>query len=166
MEAVYNGRNHQLKITTILGFSNYVRVSAFPVGATQEIHDVVKYVDWLKTRLSEDENLELAIIRAIGNMPGEYTVSTLKSLAMENRLSVYKRSTAVFAMIYSALYCKSTTTTALLTLYHNATLPTAVRVSAVSLLFYSTKDISVWQRIALSTWTGEPSPVVLSLIHI
>lgn len=164
MVAVYNGGDHQLKVTAILAFSNYVRVSAFPAGAKNHTLEVKKYVDWLATRLSGDKDLQLVFIRAIGNIPGETTVSVLKSVAVNKTISVNKRSSAVFSMVYSAFYCKTATTTVLLSLYHNATLPTPVRIAAVSLLFYATRDISVWQRIALSTWTGEQNSVVSAFV--
>lgn len=156
--------HHQLKVTTILGFSNYVRISTLAAGTMNENQDVKRYVDWLQTHLSDDENLQLAYTQAIGNIPGKLTLSILKSLAMEKHLTVHKRSMAVFAMVYNALYYKLPTTIALMSMYHNESLPTPVRIAAVSLLFYSTQDMSIWQKIAVSTWFGEQTSVVKAFV--
>jgi hypothetical protein len=67
-------------------------------------------------------------------------------------------------MKYLALSVPEETAPILLSLYHDVGQPVAVRVAAVSVLFYTKPQSVLLQRIAVSTWY-DPSLAVAAFVR-
>jgi HEAT repeat protein len=103
-------------------------------------------------------------IGALGNTGAVAALGPLKEVAEDASFSTYLRATAVLAMKYQALSFPEQTSQILFSLYHDVGQPVAVRVAAVSLLFYTKPELVLLQRIAVLTWY-DPSLAVAAFVR-
>jgi hypothetical protein len=168
--------DQQLKITSLLAFSHLLRVACVDsksryaqytdetFDATCEVRHASRYVTWLATMLRSDAPLRRVYIGALGNTGAVAALGPLKAVAEDVGISPYIRATAVLAMKYQALSIPDRTSQILFSLYHDVGQPVAVRVAAVSLLFYTKPQLVLLQRIAVLTWY-DPSLAVAAFVR-
>lgn len=112
----------------------------------------------------DDKKMLRVFSLAIGNTGSKSAIKILKAVSDNSYLSSYQRTSAVLSMKYMSLYYPKEVAPVLFTIYSNYSNPLSVRVSAVSTLIFSKPSITMWQRIATSTWY-EPNPAVTSFIQ-
>jgi hypothetical protein len=168
--------DQQLKITSVLAFSHLLRTAcvnwkgrlaqytAETFDATCELNHTSHYISWYTGMLRADPSLRRVYIAALGNTGAVAALATLQGVAEDTSLSPYLRATAVLAMKYQALRVPEKTSPILLSLYHDVGQPVAVRVAAVSFLFYTKPQLSLMQRIAVLTWY-DPSLAVAAFVR-
>ncbi|XP_075218968.1 vitellogenin-like isoform X2 [Lycorma delicatula] len=176
MKKISNNANEYLASAAIIGFSNFVRISCTDKNYKKnyfnpklinscESKDAENYVNWMSKNLKEDDRKLLKVfIVAIGNTGSKSAIKILKTVVDNSFLPSYHRSSAVYAMKYLAFYYPSEMAPILFNIYSNYSNPVSVRVSGVSTLIFSKPSITMWQRIAISTWY-EPNPAVTSFIQ-
>jgi hypothetical protein len=168
--------DQQLKITSVLAFSHLLRTACVEskgrhaqytdetFDATCELNHTSRYISWYTGMLRADASLSRVYIAALGNTGAVAALATLQVVAQDTNMSPYLRATAVLAMKYQALRVPEKTLPILLSLYHDVGQPVAVRVAAVSLLFYTKPQLTFMQRIAVLTWY-DPSLAVAAFVR-
>jgi hypothetical protein len=168
--------DQQLKITSVLAFSHLLRTACVEwkgrhaqytdetFDATCELNHASRYISWYTGMLRADASLSRVYIAALGNTGAVAALPTLQGVAQDTNMSPYLRATAVLAMKYQALRVPEKTLPILLSLYHDMGQPVAVRVAAVSLLFYTKPQLAMMQRIAVLTWY-DPSLAVAAFVR-
>lgn len=156
--------NQQLKITSLLAFSQVLRAACVDkktryahytdevFDATCELHQASRYVEWLASMLRSDPSSQRVYMAALGNTGAAAALPHLQSIAEDSSISPYLRASAVISMKYQTLRFPEQTSPILLSLYHDMGQPVAVRTAAVAMLLYTRPDIVLLQRIAVSTW--------------
>jgi hypothetical protein len=168
--------DQQLKITSLLAFSQVLRAACFDrrtryAQYTDEVFDATcypqqasRYVEWLAKMLRSDPSSQRVYIAALGNTGDASALPHLQSIAEDSSISTYLRASAVISMKYQTLRVPQQTSPILFSLYHDVGQPVAVRTAAVAMLFYTRPDIVLLQRIAVSTWY-EPYPEVAAFVR-
>uniref|UniRef100_A0A1B6KR29 Vitellogenin domain-containing protein n=1 Tax=Graphocephala atropunctata TaxID=36148 RepID=A0A1B6KR29_9HEMI len=174
VEQIGDRYDRQLASTAVLALSNAVRLACVNPVARQHVFSSIvrpvcdssittRFTQWLQSQMNKDSDLRRVYIQALGNLGTSDTVVFLQKYALNTEFSPYLRTSAVFAMRYHVMYKEPTVVPLLLSLYHNYNLPLSIRMSAAALLFYSNPGLTVWQRLAISTWY-EPSPAVAQFV--
>jgi hypothetical protein len=168
--------DQQLKITSLLGFSHLLRTACVEwkgrhaqytdetFDATCELNHASRYISWYASMLRADPSLRRVYIEALGNTGAVEALATLQGVAEDTSMSPYLRATAVLAMKYQALRIPEKTSPILMSLYRDVGQPVAVRVAAVSLLFYTKPELVLLQRVAVLTWY-DPSLAVAAFVR-
>jgi HEAT repeat protein len=166
----------QLKVTSLLAFSHLLRIACVDCksryaqytdetfDATCELRHASPYISWFASMLRSDASLRRVYVSALGNTGAVAALGPLKAVAEDVSVSPYQRASAVLAMKYQALSFPEQTSQILFSLYHDVGQPVAVRVSAVSLLFYTKPQLVLLQRIAVLTWY-DPSLAVAAFVR-
>lgn len=166
----------QLKTTSILAFSHLLRIACVDsrsryaqytdetFDATCERHHASEYISWFTSMLRSDASLRRVYVAALGNTGAVAALGPLKAFAEDATITPYLRATAILAMKYQALSFPEQTSKILFSLYHDVGQPVAVRVAAVSLLFYTRPQLVLLQRIAVLTWY-DPSLAVAAFVR-
>lgn len=168
--------DQQLKITSVLAFSHLLRAACVEwrgrlarytdetFDAACEANHASHYITWYSAMLRAEPSLRRVYVEALGNTGAVAALPVLLGVAQDTAMSTYLRATAVFAMKYQALRVPEKTSPILLSLYHDVGQPVAVRVAAVSLLFYTKPELAFLQRIAVLTWY-DPSLAVAAFVR-
>nr|CAD7592700.1 unnamed protein product [Timema genevievae] len=166
----------QLLISSVLAFSNLLRVACVDdivKQAQYSVHMIPKpctkehasrYISFLEGYKKKSSTLRRVYITALGNTGLPAVLPLLQAIVNDTKASSYLRSSAVFSMKYLAFREPSKLATTLLAIYHSRDYPVVVRISAVSLLFFTCPELSVWQRLAIATWY-EPNLALVSFIR-
>nr|CAD7425013.1 unnamed protein product [Timema monikensis] len=112
----------------------------------------------------KSSTLRRVYITALGNTGLPAVLPLLKAIVNDTKASSYLRSSAVLSMKYLAFQEPSKLVSTLLAIYHSRDYPVVVRISAVSLLFFTCPELSVWQRLAIATWY-EPNLALVSFVR-
>nr|CAD7255934.1 unnamed protein product [Timema shepardi] len=166
----------QLLISSVLAFSNLLRVACVDDNVKQaqySVHMIQKpctkdqasrYISFLEGYKKKSSTLRRVYITALGNTGLPAVLPLLKAIVNDTKASSYLRSSAVFSMKYLAFQEPSKLVSTLLAIYHSRDYPVVVRISAVSLLFFTCPELSVWQRLAIATWY-EPNLALVSFVR-
>ncbi|CAG2053201.1 unnamed protein product [Timema podura] len=166
----------QLLISSVLAFSNLLRVACVDdivKQAQYSVHMIPKpctkehasrYISFLEGYKKKSSTLRRVYITALGNTGLPAVLPLIQAIVNDTKASSYLRSSAVFSMKYLAFREPSKLATTLLAIYHSRDYPVVVRISAVSLLFFTCPELSVWQRLAIATWY-EPNLALVSFIR-
>jgi HEAT repeat protein len=111
-----------------------------------------------------EKSLRRVYIAALGNTGAAEALAPLKAVAEDATFPPYQRAITVLAMKYQALSFPEQTSQILFSLYHDVGKPVAVRIASVSLLFYTSPELPLLQRIAVSTWY-DPSLAVAAFVR-
>ncbi|KAG8230092.1 hypothetical protein J437_LFUL009525, partial [Ladona fulva] len=166
-----------LKSAALLAFSNLVRVACisrterqmrYPYHVEGEPCNALaaaNYVSYLTSQLRGDPTLRPVVYVALGNTASLLALPSLKSAANDPTSTPYLRSRAIVAMKHLVLREPRTLMPVLLSIFDNKQNPELVRLSAISMLFFTKPPLTVWQRIATGTWY-EPSGSIQTFIYM
>lgn len=168
-----NSEDQQVKISTILAFSHLLRVSCISKTARKarfpepyqpcRTENATVYLTYLARQMKSDPVMRRVYMTAIGNTGANAALPILLSVARDATVSPYQRASAILATRYIVFKNPKASTHTLLNFYHSSKYPTAVRIAALSLLFYTRPPLTIWQRIAVSTWY-EPNSAIKAYV--
>jgi hypothetical protein len=154
--------DQQVKIASVLAFSHLLRVACINKAARKarypepyqpcRTENATQYLVYLASQMRADPTLRGVYMTAVGNTGANTALPVLLSVARDSSISPYQRASAILSTRYIVFRDPKSARNTLLSFYHSAKYPTAVRIAALSLLFYTRPPLMVWQRIAVSTW--------------
>ncbi|XP_046407324.1 vitellogenin-1-like [Ischnura elegans] len=163
--------DYDLRTASLLAFSNVLRVACvnqaerkmrYPTnvyGDPCPADSASRYIPYLASQLRADPALKPAVLMALGNTGSLLALPTLTAAARDSSSTPYLRARAITAMKHLVLSEPRATAPVLLSLYGDKQMPELVRLTAVSMLFFSKPTMPVWHRIAVGTWFEKSSSI-------
>jgi hypothetical protein len=168
-----SSEEQQVKISSILAFSHVIRAACTSKSERKMKYSepfkpcnsksTTKYLLYLNSQMKADPTLRQVYISAIGNTGSSTAMPMLLHVARDSNTSPYQRASAILATRYIMLKNPTSAMHTLLSFFNNPTYPCAVRIAALSMLFYTRPPLMIWQRIAINTWY-EPNEAINSYI--